>query len=172
MSKPISYVERIQIVRLRKKGKTYQSISDCVGCSVRSVQRLWKRYQDFGEAGLKTNYHQSGRKAEYDASTWERVDAIQDADQGAPYIRSVLLEKFPEMKVPHERTIQRKWASKGQNRPRGKPKRKSTWIDQPGHTYQIDGKDQMSLKTGQQISWMKVADEASSTDLSTQLFSH
>ena len=76
------------------------------------------------------------------------------------------------MKVPHERTIQRKWASKGQNRPRGKPKRKSTWTNQPGHTYQIDGKDQMSLKTGQQISWMKVADEASSTDLSTQLFSH
>jgi len=172
MSKPISYSHRLQIVCLREKGNTYQSISEIVNCSARSVRRIWKQYQLLGEKGLLTNYAQSGCKATYQDSTWQKVASIQDAAQGAPYIRSVLLEKFPTLKVPHERTIQRKWASQGRNRPKGRPKRKSTWTDQPGHTYQIDGKDQMRLKAGQMVSWMKVADEASGTDLCTELFSH
>lgn len=84
----------------------------------------------------------------------------------------MLLERHPDKSIPHERTIQRKWAAQGQNRPKGRPKKKSSWSQEPGHTFQIDGKDQIRLRTNQMVTWMKVADEASGTDLSTKLFSH
>jgi len=172
MSKPLSQSERAQIVRLREKGTTYQHISEVVGCSLRSVQRIYKQYQTGGLESLQTQYHRSGRKALYNSQTWQRVKQVRDGEQGAPYVRSVLLERHKDLPIPNERTIQRYWSKVGTNRPKGRAKQQSTWTSQAGHTYQIDGKDQICLKTGQMVSWMKVADEASGTDLSTQLFFH
>ena len=171
MSTPLSYATRVQIVRLRKKGQSYAQIAKKLSCSTKSVQRIWSQYQAKGEKGLQTNYHKSGRRSPYDSTIWEQIAQIRDSEQGAPYVRSILLERHPHALVPHERTIQRQWARQGHHRPRGRPKKPSTWSTEAGHTFQIDGKDHISLKSGTSVSWMKVADEASGTDLSTQLFS-
>ena len=170
MSKPLSHAQRGQIVRLREKGQPYHLIAEQVGCSPRSAQRIWSRYRQTGGAGLETRYHLCGRKSRYSPEIWEKAAEVRDHGQGASYVRSVLLESCPSGTVPHERSIQRKWAAQGQNRPKGRPKKRSTWSSEPGHTFQIDGKDQIGLKTGDLISWMKVADEASGADLATQLF--
>ena len=170
MSKPLSHAQRGQIVRLREKGRPYHLIAGQVGCSPRSAQRIWAQFQKEGGAGLKTRCHLSGRKCLYGPGIWEKASRARDYGQGAPYVRSVLLEAHPDQAVPHERTIQRRWAAQGGNRPRGRPQKHLAWGQEPGHTFQIDGKDQIGLKDGQLVSWMKVADEASGTDLGTRLF--
>jgi hypothetical protein len=170
MSTPIPYDYRAQIVRLRKSGKTYPLIATLVPCSERSIKRIWRRYLQEGDEGLLTKYHQSGRPSSYGQAVRELVALEKTGEQGAPYIRSVLMEKHPGLDIPHERTLQRWWSAQGINRPKGRPKEKSTWTEQANHTWQIDGKEQVCLGNDQQVSWMKVADEATGSDLLTRLF--
>lgn len=170
MARPIPYDYRKQIVLLRQSGKTYSSIANELGYSLKSIKRIWYAYQKCGEAGLCTRYQNSGRKSSYSSSIHEQIISVKDGDQGAPYVRSRLLSQNVSQRIPHERTIQRWWKAKGTERPKGTPKRKSNWTDKPGHTFQIDGKGYITLKNGVQVSWIKVADEATGSDLQTTLF--
>lgn len=173
MAKPIPYDYRVRLIKLRQSGRTYSSIAKEFGISERSIQRLWKRYQIEGESALKTKYHQSGRRSTYSSIIRDKIAEIRDGDQGAPYVRSQLLMKNAEEEIPHERTIQRWWLKQGINRPKGRPKSKSNWTEEPNHTWQIDGKEYIELaEEKEKVSWMKVADEATSSDLATRLFPH
>lgn len=170
MAKPIPYDYRRQLVTLRKSGKKFKEIVKIIPYSEASLKRLWSRYKKEGEKGLLTRYQNCGIKSPYEETVKERIDSVKDGDQGAPYVRSQLLELYPEMKVPSERTIQYWWKSAGASRPKEPPKNRSTWTKEPNHTWQIDGKGYLTLATGKQISWMKVADEATSSELKTRLF--
>ncbi len=170
MATPIPYDYRKKIVRMRKEGKTFKAISQSVGYPEKSVKRIWYRYVKEGEAGLATKYHHSGRRSPFDESISQEIARVRDGEQGAPYVRSILLERHPELNIPHERTIQRWWKAKGAHRPKGRPKVKSNWATEPNHTWQIDGKGHIRLKDGQKASWMNIADEATSCDLHTCLF--
>lgn len=171
MSKPIPYDFRVKIIRLRKSGRTFSSISKSVGYPVKSVKRIWYRYCSEGEPGLATKYSKSGRKSPFSSTITEKVKEVRDGEQGAPYVRSMLMANHPEENIPHERTLQRWWKNKGTNIPQGRPKKRSSWTDQANHTWQIDGKGPLLLKTEQKVSWMKIADEATGSDLYTRLFS-
>ena len=170
MARPIPYDYRKLIVKLRQSGKTYSSIASELGYSLKSIKRIWYAYQERGEEALSTNYQNSGRKSPYPPSLHEQINTVKDGDQGAPYVRSRLLSQNIVQPIPHERTIQRWWRDKGIERPKGNPKRRSNWTDEPGHTYQIDGKGYITLKDSSQVSWIKVADEATGSDLVTTLF--
>lgn len=173
MAKPIPYDDRVKIIARRQKGATYSCIAKEFGCSEKSVQRLWKRYETQGAAAFQTKYDQSGRRSPYAPAIRDKIDQVRDGEQGAPYVRSQLLMTRSKEEVPHERTIQRWWREKGVHRPKGRPKFKSNWTDQPNHTWQIDGKDHIQLaNVKEKVSWMKVADEATSSDLATRLFPH
>jgi len=170
MAHPIPYDYRKQIVKLRQSGKTYSFIASTLGYSLKSVKRIWYAYQERGEKALHTNYHNSGRKSIFSRSIRAQIIEIKDGDQGAPYVRSKLLLQNVSEAIPHERTIQRWWKQQGIERPKGNPKRKSNWTKEPCHTLQIDGKGYVKLKNGDQVSWIKIADEATGSDLHTQLF--
>ena len=108
MATPIAHIDRLRIIKLRQKGKTYKSIAEEVGCSIDSVRGIWRRFEARGMEGLKTNYQNSGMRSSYDEMK-VLVEEEKTGEQGAPYIRSVLLSRHPDKKIPHERTIQRWW---------------------------------------------------------------
>lgn len=170
MATAIAYDFRKKIVKMRQEGKTYKTIATTFHCSEKSVQRLWKKFQVEGSSCFETKYHLSGRKKTFNKELLDKIAEVKDADQGAPYVRSVLLAKYPSLEIPHERTLQRWWKKEGTNRPVGRPKSKANWTNTPNHTWQIDGKGHLELGNGAQSSWMKIVDEGTSSDLDTHLF--
>jgi len=171
MGKPIPYDYRVKIVRDRESGKPFAQIAQEVGYSMSGVKKIWRQFKTQGESGLGFNYHKCGRRSPYDEKIHDLIDSIKDGDQGAPFVRSILAYQNPDLRIPHERTIQRWWKSKGANRPkiiRQRPK--ADWSKEVHHTWQIDGKEQINLNQGQQVSWINIADEASSSDLKAIVF--
>lgn len=170
MSTAIAYDYRKKIIEMRQGGTPYKSIASTFNCSERSVQRLWKKFQKEGAACLHTKYHLSGRKRSSSQELLDKIAKVKDGEQGAPYVRSILLAENPSLKIPHERTLQRWWKKEGTNRPVGRPKSKANWTNKANHTWQIDGKGHLQLGCEHQASWMKIADEGTSSDLDTHLF--
>lgn len=170
MARAVPYSYREKIIQYRESGKKLREIVELIPYSEGSIKRILSRYKKEGKAGLQTRYQNCGIKSPYDIEIRNRVKSVKDGDQGAGYVRSKLLEQYPEHKIPSERTIQNWWKTAGSHRPKGRPKNRSKWTDEPNHTWQIDGKGYLTLKTGEQISWMKVADEATNSDLGTRLF--
>jgi hypothetical protein len=89
-----------------------------------------------------------------------------------PFINSVLASQNLSTKIPHYRTIQRWWAKIGEREQEKKQRNnpKVSWTKEPHHTWQIDGKEQITLSDGTQVCWMNIADEATSTALQTEVF--
>ena len=95
----------------------------------------------------------------------------KDELPGAGYVYSVLREAHPDERMPTARTIQRRWVRVGNPRSVKRPGQASnTWTKEVHHTWQIDGKEQIPLSDGSQVSWANIADEASSAVLHTEVF--
>lgn len=170
MASPIPYDYRQKIVGMRQAGFSFGAITNEIPYSKSSIKRIWYRYLQEGQEGLRTKYHQSGRQSPYPKSLSDKIALIKDGEQGAPYVRSVLLERYAQEPIPHERTLQRWWKKQGSNLPRGRPRNKPQWAKLASQTWQFDGKGYIGLKNEREVSWMKVADEASGSDLLTRLF--
>lgn len=121
MGKPISYDFRVKIVVRRKSGESYKSIAKSFGLSESGVKKVWYAYQKAGDGAYKPNYSNCGRKRIYKADTHRMISEIRDNGQGANYVRSKLLVKYPAVAIPCERTIQRLWKEQGTGRPKGSP---------------------------------------------------
>ena len=170
MAIPIPFDYRQKIVQMRKSGKSHESIAQHFSYSLSSVKRICSRFEGEGEASFRTKYHLSGRHSVYDSSIHQQIAEVKDGQQGAPYVRSVLQAKHPGKAIPDERTIQRYWKEQGVNRPKGRAKQNTAWTKQPNHTWQIDGKGHIELGSGEQVSWMNIADEGTGSDLQAGLF--
>ena len=171
MGQQIPYDIRKQIVQQHQAGLSLTHIASELPYSYDGVCKIWRRYLHFGWEGLASSYQKCGRPPVFDEAIKTQILEHKNGDQGAPYIRSIMIEKYPDKRIPHERTIQRWWRSKGLNRPRGKrPKPTKTWTNLTHHTWQIDGKEQISLGTGAQVCWINIADEATGSLLQSSLF--
>lgn len=171
MATPIPHDYRLKIIRDRQAGQTWNTIAQQTGYSVSGVKKIWRRYQADGQAGLALRYHRCGRKSPFDVQVRQHLISLKDGEQGAPYVRSVLAHQHPDWHLPHERTIQRWWKGPVESKP--KVKRRSCgpdWTEEVHHTWQVDGKEEVSLANDDLVSWINVADEASSSALSTLVF--
>ena len=121
MGKPLSYDVRVKIVERRQSGESYKQIAEDLNASESGVKKIWYRYQKVGEAAYYPDYENCGRPVTYQVDTYERADSIRDNEQGAAYVHSKLLQKFPKQKTPSIRTLQRAWVKQGTQRPKGKP---------------------------------------------------
>ena len=91
---------------------------------------------------------------------------------GGPFVHSVLRELHPDQRVPSVSAIQLRWKQAGgRPQPAKRPRQAAnTWTRKVHHTWQIDGKEQVVLGSGEQVSWGNIADEATSTALYTGVF--
>jgi len=171
MAKAIPYDFRIKIIKDLQAGKSCGQIAQECCCTKKAIRALWRAYQSKGEEALRAGYHRCGKHSSSTSEVGDLISSLRNGEQGAPFIVSVLMEKYPDKPIPHERTVQRWWKSQGANRPKGRPPRpKEPFVREAHHTWQIDGKEQIPLKSGQQVTWINIADEASSSDLYAEVF--
>jgi len=121
MGKPIPYDYRVKIVKRRKSGETYKSIAEDFNLSESGVKKIWYAYQKVGEAAYNADYSNCGHSTIYKEDTHELINEIRDNQQGGNYVRSKLLMKHPDKKIPCARTIQRLWNKQGTARAKGRP---------------------------------------------------
>lgn len=138
MGKPISYDYRCLIVKKKKAGQTFSSISEELGYSESGVKKIWYAYQKEGEAGLKLKYHNCGRRIIYGDSVRKKVNKLRTGDQGASYVHSQYQLKYPEEQAPSISIIQRMWQKEKTNRPKGRPTNREKKVGQ--HKHSIESK--------------------------------
>ena len=167
MARFIPYDLRKLIVLRRQSKISYQKIHEELGYSISGIKKIWYQYQKEGEPALRPNYDNCGRKSSYSQTVHDAIAAIRTGEQGAPYVYSMLKLKYPGLKRPHTRTIQRWWEARSVNRPKGRPSEaeKKSWSTHAHETWQIDGKELVGLKSGEKVSWMNIADEGTSAHL-------
>ena len=175
MGKSISYIERQKIISAHEQGESLTKIAVRTGRNYEGICNIWRRYTKEGESGLLPRYKNCGRKPKisFDAQTLAYVEERKSANEnlGAPYLRSVTLAKFPEAKVPHERSIQRWWRKSGLTVPKSsQPKQDHTWTRKVHHTRQIDAEEQTMIGNGEKVCRLSVADEGSSAYLDAPVF--
>ncbi len=124
MGRAIPYAHRLKIVERCQTGHAYKDIANDLGISESGLKKFWYRYQKQGEAAIKTHYQNCGGHTKYGVEVRETVAKLRDNQQGAAYIRSKMIQHYPNLPVPDERTLQRWWNREKTNRPKGRPKEK------------------------------------------------
>jgi len=121
MGVAIPYDIRRKIVERHESGESYGALSEAFGYSVSGVKKICRRWRLEGDSAFETKYSRRGRPKSFSEEFWKEVDQIRDNDQGASYVYSRLLMRYPAEACPSIRTIQRRWASQGSNRVQGRP---------------------------------------------------
>ncbi len=121
MGKAIAYAIRLKIVSRLQEGEKPEYLAEDFNCSVQVVKKIWKQYQENGEAALHTKYGNCGRRSSYDEEVRLKADQIRDGTQGGVYVHCKMLEQYPGEPVPSARTLQRWWKKQGTNREKGRP---------------------------------------------------
>lgn len=173
MGQPIPYDIRVKIIRDRNAGHKLVAIAEETGYSLAGVKKIWRQYRQKGESALKADYSRCGKtpRKHFSDAIEAEITRRKDGLAGAGYLYSVLREAHPEERIPSQRAIQRRWAKQGNPRsPKRKGQSSNTWTKEVHHTWQIDGKEQVSLSDGTQVSWVNIGDEASSTALHAEVF--
>ena len=106
---------RKDIVRAKLDGTSLVQISAEQGIPYSTVKRIWQSYQRDGESGLSLNYANCGLKRPkyyfaYRLSTWLKR---KHPSWGAPYILTLLAERYPDEALPSARTLQKWFRAKG-----------------------------------------------------------
>lgn len=121
MGKAIPYDYRLKIVEQIKSGASYDALSQEMGYSKSGIKKIWYAFKKEGEASLKNKYINCGRNSDYSGTVRSAVKELRDNGQGGSYIRSKLLQKYPQLTIPSERTLQRWWVKEGSNSKKGRP---------------------------------------------------
>ena len=175
MPKPIPVAIRRQIVDRHQEGETLRHISQTLEMGYESVRNVWCLYRKEGR--IHPNYVACGQPGAHCSPRVYRAAIFLrklHPTWGAPVIRQVILDKWSEEKVPHERSLQRWFRQGGIHNKRGNrsyEKRKGRG-KAPHNVWEMDSREAIRLADGQQVSWLVVSDEASGAVLSGEVFPH
>lgn len=175
MPQAIPVALREVIVERHQHGDSLTQIAEQLGLSVWTVRTLWRRYRDHGSAGLAPHYAGCGRpgprceRRVYRGALWLKR---AHRNWGAPLIRTLLQQRWPEASVPTARNLQRWFRAVGINTsPRQRvPRAPIQRATQVHETWEMDAKEQMQLADGSGVSWLTLSDEKSGAILDSRLF--
>ena len=176
MGKPIPHDIRAQMVRLSAAGLSKRSIAEATGGNFEAVKKILQAYHRQGDSALRADYSRCGKspRQHFEEAIIKDILSRKGQPPGADYVHSVLREAQPSERVPSPRTIQRMWKRSAGGNPRQQAERgqpSNTWTKEVHHTWQVDGKESITLSDGvTQCSWVNIADEASGTALRTEIF--
>lgn len=173
MPRPIPVAVRQQIIQRREAGESLKVIAEGLEMAYESVRKVWRVYRREGR--VEPQYAACGRRGVrasrrvYRAARWLKH---LHPSWGAPLIRQIIIQKWPEEAVPHERSLQRWFALGGLKKKRlqgihAKPTERGTT---PHHVWEMDSREGMYLGDGQAVSWLLVSDEASGAVLGGKIF--
>jgi len=174
MPHPIPVPVRQVIIQRAEQGQSAGFIARSLGLVSRTVRQLLQRLRKQGESALTTSY--SGRPHPPQSRT-----LIEEAIQlrrvhptwGAGLVRVLLRRDYPAAPIPAERTLQRWFRRAGLiPAPSGRRSEPSSYhrAPQPHEVWQMDAADQVALRNGKQVCWLRIADECSGAVLETAVF--
>lgn len=144
---------------------------------MRSVRRLFARFDELGKDGIAPNYELCGIKHPDKTPEALRKKVLQVRQKhptwGAPLVQVMMQRESPQREWPSARTMQR-WFRQAGLGPAPAGRRPASDTDRAGTPHQIwqmDAKEKMTLATGTQACWLRVVDEFSGAVLATFAFS-
>jgi transposase len=175
MPKPIPIPIRQKLWERAQQGEGSASLAVAFDLSPRTVRHLLRRFRQRGEAGLATDYRPPPAPAHAKPEAIRRAvlaKRLEHPTWGAGIIRVALAEERPEVDWPHVRTMQR-WLARaglGPAPPGRRPGRTRSRATRPHQTWQVDACEQIGLKGGETVSWLRAVDEATGAVLGTAVF--
>jgi hypothetical protein len=175
MPKPIPVVIRMQVIERHQAGEGLNQIAQTLGIPYESVRKVWRVYRIEGR--IAPNYAACGPqgvKASERVYRGARFLKRLHPRWGAGLIRQVLVEKWPQEQIPHERTLQRWFRVANLNPPPAKPSGQARLgRGKAAHNvWEMDSREGIELASGEKVSWLLVTDEASGAVLSGGVFPH
>ncbi len=167
---------RLKIIEEWKGGqKNYSELKRRHGVSYNTVRSLCQRYEAQGEAGLLPNYSNCGRRvgAEHEKS-YRLVRLVKHLHPswGVPYIVGRLKEKYPDLPLQTIRHYQRRLNLSSLKVPKAiLPKEQTADRPrQPHDEWQIDAKERIPLKGGDQVCFLNITDSKTNALLKAKVF--
>jgi transposase len=169
MPAPIPVPVRQAMFQRSRKGVSVATLAEEFELSERTVRRFDER----GQSGLAPDYTRCATKsASKDSAVRQRALQMraQHPGWGGGLIRVFLQQELNA--CPSERTLQR-WFREAALTPAPagrRPDRDKTRASRPHEVWQMDAAERMRLASGEQVSWLRLADECSGAVLHTAIF--
>jgi len=170
----ICMTTRLKIVREKESGKSLLSISEEHGFSYSTVKRVWQSYSQNGERGLSPKYDNCGVKRPHHYRVYRMSTMLKRKypQWGAPYILTILSERYPDEKMPEVRTVQLWFRKHHLNKPKIiRPQSEDTPVNAVHDCWQIDAKENIILKDGTSCCYLTTVDVKSGIALEAPIFS-
>jgi hypothetical protein len=151
-----------------------QSIAEEQQLSYTTLLRWWKRYKAAGSSGLTPQYNNCGPAAGcrctpliYRAAVWLKRC---HPDWGAALIGVILQDRYQDMTMPAERTLQHWFRAKQLYKPKSRFPVVQSIAQQAHDVWQIDAKGKLCLAGGQKACYLSVVDQKSGCLLKAAVF--
>jgi len=162
------------IIKEKLEGKTLRLIAEENHLSYSTTCTIWQRYKLNGIEGLAPSYKNCGPKRIkssykiYRSCLWlKRLHS----SWGAPVIKTILEERYPETHCPSVRTMQIWFSKAGYNAPRAYRKEPPvSTIKEVHDCWQIDAKENLKLQDGTKACYLTSVDVKSGIVLGTPVF--
>jgi transposase len=165
---------RQQIIAASQGGASYAAIAQLVPVKERTIRSLCQRFRKRGLAGLEPDYDRCGHPgSRFAAALKEQALAFKREHRrwGAGFIRLQLAQRFPQERLPAERTLVTWFQAAGLQPARAQGPPVDRRAAQAVHAvWQMDAKERMHLADGSPTSTLTVTDEASGAMLETVVF--
>lgn len=165
---------RREIIERHQRGETLAEIADTLTLSFWGVRQIWRHYRKLGEAGLALHPERSIRRGPrcerviYRSALWLKR---HHRGWGAGLIRVLLQQRYPDVPVPHARTLQRWFRMHQLNPVRAQrapvERERATHVHQ---VWQLDATSHVRLADGSPASWISLIDEYSGALLQSEAF--
>lgn len=162
------------IIHEKLSGKPLVKISEEQSVPYTTVCRIWRRYKKGGFENIKPRYQNCGLKRPkyyrmYRRSIWLKR---QHPSWGAPYILTLIAQKYPQEACPSTRTVQKWFKSKNLSRPKiQREEQKVEAVKEVHDCWQIDAKENIKLADGTRACYLTTVDVKSGAVLETPVFS-
>src|SRR5512135_1086939 len=174
MPRPIPVPLRQAMFRLWQQGQRTGQIAAALGLPCSTIRRLLGRFRRDGRDGIVPDYHRPSAVAATPPDVARAALRVrrEHPTWGAGLIRVHLLQGMPGQAVPSVRTLQR-WFERADLSPAPAGRRPQVERDRstrPHETWQMDAKEPIRIRTGDEVSWLRLIDECSGTVLGTAVF--
>lgn len=174
MGSALNLAYRELIVKEKQAGKTLKQIALDHGFSYSTTCRIWRRYKSEGSSGLLPKYGRCGPQTIKRSAKIHRCCIWlkrRHPSWGAPLIKTILEERYPDEDFPSVRTMQLWFRKAGLNLPRAKRHEPvAQQVDHPHDCWQIDAKENITLLDGSKVCYLTVVDVKSGSALDAPIF--
>lgn len=175
MSAALSLANRELIIREKLKGISLTQIAKENNFSYSTTCNIWRRFKSKGIEGLKPSYENCGPSGIKRSSKIHRCSLWlkrKNPKWGAPFIKTLLIERYPNEDFPSIRTMQLWFRKAGLSLP--KAYRKEPIIPKVNAVHdcwQIDAKENIKLQDGSKACYLTIVDVKSGAVLDAPVFS-